>query len=1074
MFGRRCGFWSRLTIRVLSGWALLNCWVMTAGVWGQAPVGQPSVVPVETGTVVTSLQQHQFVHPEGVRVRLAAGEPLIKWPISADVAADGSLFVAESSGSNEPVQQQLQAPTHRVVRLVDSDNDGVYDQRQVFADKLMFPEGILCIEGGVLVAAPPQIWKLQDLDHDGVAEIREVWFDGKTLTGCANDLHGPYRGPDGLIYWCKGAFAEQTHEMLDGTTLKTTAAHIFRRPLEGGNIECVMTGGMDNPVEVAFDRTGNVFFTSTFVQHPAGGRRDGLVHAVYGGVYGKDHGVIHSHPRTGDLMPIMTHLGPAAPSGLTMLKNNLFGAEFNGALVATHFNLQKITAHRLEAFGSGLVTQDSDLLRSDRLDFHPTDVLHDFDGSLLVVDTGGWYRLCCPTSHLDQSAASGGIYRIERIPDLSRRASPVAATLDWEKMALSDVIDHVEDSRIGISNQAVAELEKRGANEFGLIIQVVADERRSLAVRQELLWLLGRSSEKQALDLVARALFDKHTTIRQTALQILSTRRYSPFQVLGKEGTKITSPIELRLSLQWVGRMLATAKNLRVEQAFKAFAEIPDVHQDRLLEHALIYAVIESRNVELAKLLLQSETNLPAYCKALHALDPQSLDFAMIFQLLTKEDGTVEEQAYARSTALWLISRSDGWDKQIADKMDSVLSIGLRASENEVRALLALCMGKPQLSDALAVYLSEHKSNGEFRKTILTVLGSLPASELSGKWIETLVQLGAEEVAAEDRGLILSLLRRNKIPEGATEKVASWLGDLLKGWANQPATMAEVWATFPAGMRPMTEQEFSGLIPLLGGDNSVALRSLAIEGLRRSVLTDQQRDQLAGQLAQVGPMEISSLLTLLETDHRPGLTELIVAALLENAVTPSVPMDRFTRHFAMHPADQREAVLKKLSARVDSSLDERKERLDTLLSKLENGDPLRGLQVFHGSKAACGACHEIGYRGGNIGPDLSRIGSIRSRRDLLEAILYPSASFVRSYEPVMVLTRDGEVVNGLLTEENADGVTVIMAADQRRRLQAGEIEEIRPGKTSVMPGGLEQVLSIQELSDLVSLLESSR
>jgi putative heme-binding domain-containing protein len=272
----------------------------------------------------------------------------------------------------------------------------------------------------------------------------------------------------------------------------------------------------------------------------------------------------------------------------------------------------------------------------------------------------------------------------------------------------------------------------------------------------------------------------------------------------------------------------------------------------------------------------------------------------------------------------------------------------------------------------------------------------------------------------------------------------------------------------------MSEHEFSGLIPLLGGDASVSQRGLAMEGLRRSVLTDQQRDQLAVQLAQVGPMEISSLLSVLETDHRPELTELIVAALLENGVTSSVPMDRFTRHFAMHPTDQREPVLKKLSARVDSSLDERKERLDTLLSKLEKGDPLRGLQVFHGSKASCGACHEIGYRGGNIGPDLSRIGSIRSRRDLLEAILYPSASFVRSYEPVMVLTRDGEVVNGLLTEENADGVTVIMAADQRRRLQTDEIEEIRPGKTSVMPGGLEQVLSIQELSDLVSLLESSR
>jgi putative heme-binding domain-containing protein len=172
--------------------------------------------------------------------------------------------------------------------------------------------------------------------------------------------------------------------------------------------------------------------------------------------------------------------------------------------------------------------------------------------------------------------------------------------------------------------------------------------------------------------------------------------------------------------------------------------------------------------------------------------------------------------------------------------------------------------------------------------------------------------------------------------------------------------------------------------------------------------------------------------------------------------------------------EQRDSALKKLAASIDSSLEQRKERLDSFMSQLKGGDPLRGLQVFHGSKASCGACHEIGYRGGNIGPDLSRVGSIRSRRDLLEAILYPSVSFVRSYEPVMVLTRDGEVVNGLLTEENAEGVTVIVAADQRRRIDAQEIEEIRPGKISVMPGGLEQVLTIQELSDLIALLESSR
>jgi putative heme-binding domain-containing protein len=92
----------------------------------------------------------------------------------------------------------------------------------------------------------------------------------------------------------------------------------------------------------------------------------------------------------------------------------------------------------------------------------------------------------------------------------------------------------------------------------------------------------------------------------------------------------------------------------------------------------------------------------------------------------------------------------------------------------------------------------------------------------------------------------------------------------------------------------------------------------------------------------------------------------------------------------------------------------------------------------------------------------------------VEAILYPSVSFVRSYEPVAVMTVDGEVVSGLMVEETVDAVTVIQAADQRVRIKRSDIEEIRPGKTSVMPAGLEQTLSLEELADLIALLESSK
>src|SRR5207342_2615306 len=99
----------------------------------------------------------------------------------------------------------------------------------------------------------------------------------------------------------------------------TRAAHIFRARTDGTGIEAVMTGGMDNPVDVVFTPGGERIFTTTFLVHPGGGKRDGLIHAIYGGIYGKDHAVIHdpAHHWTGpDLMPVLSHLGPAAPSGL--------------------------------------------------------------------------------------------------------------------------------------------------------------------------------------------------------------------------------------------------------------------------------------------------------------------------------------------------------------------------------------------------------------------------------------------------------------------------------------------------------------------------------------------------------------------------------------------------------------------------------------------------------------------------------------------------------------------------------------------------------------------------------------
>src|SRR5690606_12402412 len=119
-------------------------------------------------------------------------------------------------------------------------------------------------------------------DGDGIADRRDIWHDGETVTGCANDLHGPYRGPDGWIYWTKGGFAEHS-AVLPGAAgpVVTHASHIYRARPDGADAEIVASGGMDNPVGLAWTPEGELILSCTFLQHPGGGKRDGLIHAVF-------------------------------------------------------------------------------------------------------------------------------------------------------------------------------------------------------------------------------------------------------------------------------------------------------------------------------------------------------------------------------------------------------------------------------------------------------------------------------------------------------------------------------------------------------------------------------------------------------------------------------------------------------------------------------------------------------------------------------------------------------------------------------------------------------------------------
>src|SRR5678815_1387781 len=96
-----------------------------------------------------TIDNRTFTLPDGFTIEKIAGPPLVDRPITADFDEQGNFYVSDSSGSSAPTKQQLAEKPHRIVKLSDTDGDGKFDKRTVYADKMMFPEGTMWHAGSL-------------------------------------------------------------------------------------------------------------------------------------------------------------------------------------------------------------------------------------------------------------------------------------------------------------------------------------------------------------------------------------------------------------------------------------------------------------------------------------------------------------------------------------------------------------------------------------------------------------------------------------------------------------------------------------------------------------------------------------------------------------------------------------------------------------------------------------------------------------------------------------------------------------------------------------------------------------
>jgi putative heme-binding domain-containing protein len=155
----------------------------------------------------------------------------------------------------------------------------------------------------------------------------------------------------------------------------------------------------------------------------------------------------------------------------------------------------------------------------------------------------------------------------------------------------------------------------------------------------------------------------------------------------------------------------------------------------------------------------------------------------------------------------------------------------------------------------------------------------------------------------------------------------------------------------------------------------------------------------------------------------------------------------------------------------DGEYGNRQGNVDDWLKKLpEHGNPAKGRALF---ELACASCHRVGELGHEVGPDLTGL-SHRSVEDLLSHVLDPNMAIEPAYVAYDVETTEGEIMTGILENEGADSIALLMASSVRHAIPRERIVRMESTGLSLMAEGLEEGMTPQDLRDLIAFLQERR
>ena len=453
---------------------------------------------------------------------------------------------------------------------VDSDGDGRPDTRTVFAGPFNDPldgtgAGVLALDGDIFYTNIPNLWRLRDLDGDGVAEfqLKDSTGYGVRVALRGHDMHGLVLGYDGKIYWSIGDRGYDV-KTADGELLHDPrSGAVFRMNPDGSELELYYTG-LRNPQELAFDNYGNLF---TGDNNSDGGDKARFVYCMEGGETGwsmdyqtleganqrgpwNQEGIWHLRPdlapsKVSEFSPLqpawtlppLDHVG-SGPSGLVFYPGLGLPERYNDHFFLCDFlggdSYSRILALAVEPVGAGFKVVDEHEFIQNVL---PTDVDFGYDGKIYTTDWGGGWG----------SGDKGELYAVwdparindPRIAEVTRLFKEGFAQRDSDELAA--LLAHA-DRRV--RQRAQFALALRGATTTELLGDVARNASDRFA-RIHAIWALGQqanmklrestSSERASLAdeldpaaLVFPILDDRDAELRAQAARMLGEARHAP------------------------------------------------------------------------------------------------------------------------------------------------------------------------------------------------------------------------------------------------------------------------------------------------------------------------------------------------------------------------------------------------------------------------------------------------------------------------------------------------------------------------------------------------------------------